>query len=61
MLIVRRDAEADIHAAYDWYERQRMGLGISFLAEIDKVLDKIESTPKLYSVVHKGIRRAICG
>jgi hypothetical protein len=37
-LIIRPDAEADIAAAYDWYEEQREGLGKEFLEEISNTI-----------------------
>jgi hypothetical protein len=33
--VVRPLAEADVHAAFDWYETQAAGLGHEFLRAVD--------------------------
>ena len=33
-LTVRKAAEADLEAAFDWYEQERIGLGDAFLEEV---------------------------
>ena len=35
-LVYRPEAVADVRAAFEWYERQREGLGDQFLAELAK-------------------------
>jgi hypothetical protein len=32
-LVYRREAVGDVQAAFDWYERQRTGLGAEFLVD----------------------------
>ena len=60
MLILRREAEADVRAAYEWYERQREGLGRIFLAEIDRLMASVEEQPEIYSELYRSVRRALC-
>jgi toxin ParE1/3/4 len=60
MLILRKEAEQDIKAAYEWYEKQRTDLGKAFINEIDLKLEKIVEHPDLYAAIYKGIRRAFC-
>lgn len=60
MLILRKEAEQDIQDAYDWYEQQRAYLGKVFIAEIDAILEGIDTYPEMYAVAHSGIRRALC-
>lgn len=57
-LIIRPEAEADISDAYQWYEKQRKGLGSDFLLCIEATLDSIQRNPKLYPVIHHEVRRA---
>jgi len=41
-LTVRKEAESDIKAAYQYFENQRLGLGHDFLLCIEEGLSKIE-------------------
>ena len=58
-LIVRPDAEADIAAAYDWYEEQREGLGREFLEEISVTIETVGADPKRFPAVFRTLRRAL--
>jgi plasmid stabilization system protein ParE len=58
-LIVRADAEADIAAAYDWYEEQREGLGREFLEEISTTVAAVQSDPLHYPATFRSLRRAL--
>ena len=58
-LLVRPEAEADIRAAYLWYEEQVPGLGSEFLRCVDACFANIRRNPTLYPIVHKQIRRAL--
>lgn len=60
-LSIRPEAEEDLTHGYDWYEKQREGLGNDFLDEIENTLTSIESSPELYPKVHRDIRRALTG
>lgn len=57
-LIVRPEAEQDLVEGRDWYERQRQGLGLEFLNEVDEVFDRIRKSPGLYAVAYRGVRPA---
>ena len=58
-LIVRPDAEADIAAAYDWYEEQREGLGREFLEEISVAIDAVQADPMRFQAIFRTLRRAL--
>ena len=60
MLIVRKEAEEDIRAAYEWYEKQRENLGRAFLVEVDRTFEAIEDRPEAYAHCFKSVRRALC-
>lgn len=60
MLIIRKESEADIKSAYEWYEEQRINLGKAFIAEVESKLEEIEAHPDLYLAVMDSIRRALC-
>jgi plasmid stabilization system protein ParE len=58
-LIVRPDAEADIAAAYDWYEEQHEGLGREFLEEISTAIDAVQADPMRFPAIFRTLRRAL--
>lgn len=58
-LLIEPEAEADIDAAFGWYEAQRTGLGSEFLAELAFVLESIESNAELYPILIGRTRRAL--
>jgi plasmid stabilization system protein ParE len=49
----------DFDDAFDWYERQRAGLGVDFVVRVQETLDQISVTPELYPQVLVGVRRAL--
>jgi hypothetical protein len=53
-LVYRREAEADVRAAFDWYERQREGLGEEFLAELAKAEVVARANPLAYRIIRRG-------
>ncbi len=59
-IIVRPEAEAEVQAAFDWYEEQSEGLGFEFLRTLDACLSGVTRNPFAYTVVHiPNIRRAL--
>ena len=60
MLILGKEAEEDLKSAYEWYERQHITLGITFLSEVGRRLEAIENHPEHYAHVFRTIRRALC-
>ena len=45
--------------AQDWYENEAPGLGRSFRAAVDAVIERMSANPRQFPVVHKNIRRAL--
>ena len=58
-LIVRPEAELDIGDAASWYERERQGLGLRFIAELDRVLERIGASPYQFPEIEHGVRRGL--
>lgn len=52
-------ARRDIVSAVRWYESERIGLGVDFLADIDVLLHRICDTPMHYAIVTGATRRAL--
>ena len=51
-------AQAETEAATAWYEAQRPGLGVEFLAALDEAIEAVRTHPQAYPVVLRDIRRA---
>jgi toxin ParE1/3/4 len=52
-------SDADIEAAFEWYESEQPGLGFEFLDEIRAAYERILDGPLKYQVLRSGIRRAL--
>lgn len=52
-------SDADIEAAFEWYESEQPGLGLEFLDEIRAAYGRILDGPFKYEDLRSGIRRAI--
>ncbi len=51
--------DADVEAAFQWYEGEEEGLGYEFLDELRAAYQRIEDGPLKYQVLRSGIRRAM--
>lgn len=58
-LLVREEAEADIEAAFNWYEDQEPGLGAEFIRSPDEALESVARQPEAYQVIYRNARRAL--
>ena len=58
-LVLRKAAEHDIQRAARWYNRQQLGLGIEFSAEVDDLFSRLHDHPERHALVRKDLRRAI--
>lgn len=57
-LTLRPRAEADLDAAFRWYEERLAGLGEGFLHSVDACLARIQRHPEAYPEVQPRVRRA---
>jgi plasmid stabilization system protein ParE len=51
--------EADVEAAFNWYEREEPGLGFEFLEELRGGYQRILDHPFGYQDLRSGIRRTL--
>ena len=58
-LVIRPRAEADLRDARSWYESQRAGLGVEFLAQIDATIQVLIRDPQRHPVYYCGFRRVL--
>lgn len=57
-IVFRRVARLEFDEAGDWYESRRPGLGESFAAAVQAVLDRIAAQPEFYAFVEGDAREA---
>ena len=50
-------SDADIEAAFNWYESEQAGLGFEFLEEITATYERILAGPQKYAVLQSENRR----
>lgn len=55
-LILQEEAIEDIRITYSWYENQLHGLGEDFLAELEKVFEKLKQHPQHYGFIFDDFR-----
>ena len=58
-LVFRRVADAEFNEAALWYERQRDGLGLDLIEQVQNVIDRIAEDPLRYPIILRDIREAI--
>ncbi|MEA3491387.1 MAG: type II toxin-antitoxin system RelE/ParE family toxin [Campylobacterota bacterium] len=49
----------DVKTAYDWYEKQYIGLGEDFILILEDTYQEISQSPKLYQKIYKSVRRKL--
>ena len=49
-------AEKNIEVAFQWYEKQRAGLGISFVDSVGVAIKSIQANPLFYGYRKRNIR-----
>lgn len=58
-VVLRRAARAEFDDAADWYEQRQVGLGATFTAAVQRVLDQISAQPDFYPQVYQDVREAL--
>jgi plasmid stabilization system protein ParE len=58
-IFIEPEAEADLLEAYDWYEKQRPGLGREFIDCVDDVFEQISERPTMYATAFRNVRQAL--
>ena len=55
-VVLRPEAADDLHSTRDWYDRQKVGLGDKFAAQVADVFDQLASMPELFAVDWEDVR-----
>jgi plasmid stabilization system protein ParE len=58
-IVFRKQARLEFDEAGDWYEKERPGLGLEFLAEIHLLIQRIAATPELFPMLYRDVRKAV--
>lgn len=64
-VVLHPEAHAEVLTAALWYDEQRTGLGVEFMAEVSDVLQRIEAAPRSFALwpgatgTAEPIRRAV--
>lgn len=58
-LVAEPAVDADVEAAFHWYENENPGLGLEFLDELRSTYGRIAAGPFSYRDLRFGIRRAL--
>jgi plasmid stabilization system protein ParE len=53
-LRIRPEAEAEVSSAAAWYEAKRPGLGVDFVAMVDRAFEQIVDAPEASAVWQRG-------
>jgi toxin ParE1/3/4 len=52
-------AQAEVRETFDWYEKQRIGLGDDFERAVEAAVEKLSENPASYQTVHGDTRRIL--
>ncbi len=58
-LSIRKETEADIAEAYQYYESCQENLGSDFINSIDESISRIQNNPRQYKIIHRNVHRAL--
>jgi plasmid stabilization system protein ParE len=58
-LVSEPQADLEIEAAFQWYEKEQPGLGLEFLGELRATYNRIVEGPLKYQHLRSGVRRAL--
>jgi len=56
-LVIQTEAIREIQEGFEWYEKQRKGLGYLLIEEIEICYSKLSEHPQHYSYINKQYRR----
>ncbi|WP_439623270.1 type II toxin-antitoxin system RelE/ParE family toxin [Gemmata sp.] len=58
-LVLRAEAEAEFDEAFDFYNDKRTGLGVEFVAEVQRVFDRLSANPLIHREVFADVRKSV--
>lgn len=58
-IVLRAEAEAEFDEAFDFYNDARPGLGGEFVAEVQRVFDRLSANPLIHREVFADVRKSV--
>jgi len=58
-IVFRQQARRELDEAGDWYEQERVGLGLEFFAEIERLLHRVSGNPEQFPILFRSTRKAV--
>jgi plasmid stabilization system protein ParE len=58
-VVLLPEAQDEFDDAFDWYEQQRPGLGLTFVGRVQDAFDRIAANPLMYRIVFQDVRKAV--
>lgn len=58
-VVIQPEARQEMQEAFDWYEEQRAGLGVDFVATIQQSFDNIAKFPERQPKVFRDVRKKV--
>ncbi|TAE38790.1 MAG: type II toxin-antitoxin system RelE/ParE family toxin [Runella slithyformis] len=58
-VVILKEAAVDLESSIDWYEQQKIGLGLNFLLEFEGIADWLGHNPFLCQESFLFIRKAL--
>ena len=56
-IVLQEEAVLEIQAAFEWYEKQKRGLGYELLATIELCFSQVSKHPNNYTYINESYRR----
>ncbi len=59
-IVIHSEAIAELDGTISYYDDQKVGLGLDFLAEVEQAINKIQQNPNLGAIYNvEGLRRYV--
>ena len=58
-IIVHREAQLEVQAAFNYYEEKSKGLGFEFMRSLDAALQSVKRNPNSYQKIYKETHRIL--
>ena len=58
-IVVLRAAKIDLEEIIDWYESQKIGLGLNFFREVQEMFSRLTINPLVYQENFLFVRKAV--
>ena len=58
-IVLYLKAQKQLNESYKWYEKQKSGLGLKFLNQVDEALKSISNNPEFYPLKERKYREFI--